>query len=561
MGISFSYIQPRYHSKIDEEIKSLLKSYSSKANYDDDKWYLDNLHRNIAEGKYKYTLYFSSTPKTFINIIKQYAILTNTAIHKRSQEVYNINYFFEFIESIGVCDLLDVDRRIINRYEAYLRQNTKFNNRLRHDKYSVVYKFFETMKSFPNVPDINPVKRINPFKFKISKINEKQMVPKEVLNQYDLAMRSETVPLELRVIYWICRMIPNRLNEVLSMERNCLKPLFNHYNLLINTWKQNGGYIVPEVKIVPVKYEEHGKFLVDLIKKQQSISNELKQKLGENKQQLEKMLFLTTMYNFTEKKTIKDECDYKERLLIGKGNKIFVYNENKFKQQIKKVAKMFNIRDKDGNLYYLKSHQLRHVNITLRKYSNYTTEQISMLSNHKSRTMLNQYDHRLEEIHCKISKDIHELERSTIDAPVSFKGRIMNLDDNTIKILTKSPRAYLMGKANGKKGVGICSDILGCKNKFECYGCDFFVPKAEYLDDYKAELRYWEDRLINFIKLNKMAEVEKAQYNIKLISRIIMICNNGIEKYKKELQEKINSGNIDLNTPNLGGAKDAGAIR
>ena len=44
-----------------------------------------------------------------------------------------------------------------------------------------------------------------------------------------------------------------------------------------------------------------------------------------------------------------------------------------------------------------------------------------------------------------------------------------------------------------EKGVGICSDISGCNPKgtsihFECYACDWFVPKIEYLDDYQKNI-------------------------------------------------------------------------
>lgn len=51
---------------------------------------------------------------------------------------------------------------------------------------------------------------------------------------------------------------------------------------------------------------------------------------------------------------------------------------------------------------------------------------------------------------------------------------------------------YLTWEANSQKGVGICSMIQGCKPSgtsvhFGCYECNWFIPKAEYYEDYKSE--------------------------------------------------------------------------
>lgn len=560
---NLSYLKPEYHDGIDKEVLELFESYSSKSKFDDISWYLDNLHRNISESKDAYKIYFTGIPERFIKIVKQFAVLTNTSVRVRNIQVLYIGRFLEFLESIKVTDLINVDRKIVNRYEQYLRTNTEISMRVKHISYLSIYKFFDIMESFPNTPSINPTKKINPFKVKIKSNNNKKMVPENVLKQYDDAMRTDRVPLDLRVVYWILRTIPNRIHEILSIQRNCLKPLFNHYNFLINTWKQNGGYLIPEVKTIPIKYTEHGKFLIDLIKEQQLLSKELSKKIksdGSDKtEEMKKMLFLTTRYFFTERYPIKDISDYEERLL--KENKVTIFSDDKFESQIKTVAHMFNIRDKDGNIYILKSHQLRHVNVTMRLYNGYTLEQTSILTNHKNINMLMNYNHRIEEKHKQISDNINKAICGVESKPVSFKGRISNLDERTVKILTASPRAYLMGQANGKKGVGICSNISGCKKKFECYECDFFVPKAEYLDDYKAEYEYWNDKYIMFNRTKKLAEAEKAQYNMKLLSRIIQICEYGIESYKNELLEKIKSGNVDMKTPNKGGAISAGAVK
>lgn len=557
MSIALTYIKPEYHNQFMQETRLLLKDYSTCSNFEDLKWYFDKVHKNRADDKAKYTIYFYDVPSKYMEIVKCFAIYDDVAISTRHHHVYYLNYFFKFIESIGVKELIEVDRKILNKYEEYMRKDFKCKNLTKSVKYYAVFKFFELMKSLPMMPSINPAKSINPFKNKhVVKISGK-MVPDNVLAQYDKAMRDEKVPLELRVIYWILRTIPNRISEVLSMQCNCLKPLYSHYNLRINTWKQNGGYLTPEVKMIPIKYEKHGKYLIDLIKQQQEMVKSMDVLYRDIN--LKNALFLTKNYIFTKNYPIESMEEYRRKLF--KGKQVSIYSEAKFARQIKEVVEMFDIRDKSGNLYYLKSHQLRHVNITKRMYENYSAEQVSMLSGHKTHTMLTIYKHSIPEKHKEIVEKIHDKENPLVNKQFSFRGKITNLDEKTIKILTANPRAYTMGRVNGKKGVGICSNIVGCMQKFECLECDFFIPKAEFINDYKAEHHYWEKQLEVFKKINKLAEIEKAEYNIKLLERIIAICQKGIEEHIQHINKKLKDGKVDFDTPNKGGAVDAGAIK
>ncbi|MEK4535712.1 hypothetical protein NST21_10250 [Peribacillus sp. FSL K6-1552] len=157
--------------------------------------------------------------------------------------------------------------------------------------------------------------------------------------------------------------------------------------------------------------------------------------------------------------------------------------------------------------------------------------------------MTKYYTHQLVEKHKEIHQKIEGL-RYPNESPVAFRGKILNLDERTTEQLSKDSRRYLTWEANGKKGVGICSDITGCNPKgtsvhFECYACDWFVPKLEYYDDYKAEQTHWKNVIDRTSKdPNRAAHFENAVRNASYLERIINICEKGIEKFKEEKLQK-----------------------
>lgn len=163
--------------------------------------------------------------------------------------------------------------------------------------------------------------------------------------------------------------------------------------------------------------------------------------------------------------------------------------------------------------------------------------------------MTKYYTHQLVEKHKEIHLNISGL-RNSNDSPVEFQGKILNLDNRTVQQLAKDSKRYLTWEANGKKGVGICSDISGCNPKgttihFECYACDWFVPKLEYLEDYKKEFSYWQE-IINRTSTDpqRVAHFENAIRNLSYIERIIKICETSVGKFKeKKLNSKMEENN------------------
>lgn len=608
--------------------------------FDDDIWYCKHKHIDNRQSAV-YNLVFSNLPVKYKMLLKYFVLLrSNLSMGTLKGKISGIAFFLRFLETFfKETSLVDVNRKIINKYEEYL-----LNKGQARRLYYAAHDFFSTLVSFPGMPLVIPSKNRNPFKI-VFKNNDDRYIPEEVIEKWDLLMKNNDIdiPLELRTVYWMLRSFPNRINEVLSMKYNCLKPMYDNYVISVPTTKQNGGYLRPEIKVLPVQYHGHGKYVIELIR-EYKVQRDVYLKTTPLKEAFRKdYLFLNSSWRFVEEyseyvgieelgnsldisykkltewfnkledndihyirknsrgKRIFSKSDAKiAAYLLEKGKRVsfnsklfdeLIHNlelrskaDSKFipkpdklavfrevfgkgyirpltesivNKSFKKIAQFYNIKDQKGEIYSLSTHQFRHNAITDRLYLGFTMEQVMVQSNHKGETMPKQYMHYVKGKHKEILEDIHKL-KNPEECSVEFKGRIMNFEDKIVeRQLLSNQRAFLTWEANGKKGVGICSDIMGCNPKgtsvyHECYACDWFVPKAEYLVDYKRELEYWENIVESSIdKPNRAAHMENGLRNIVLTERIIKICEFGIEKYKKEmkntLQGKVSRNEIQPN--------------
>ena len=131
------------------------------------------------------------------------------------------------------------------------------------------------LTDFNEMPNVVPTKDRNPFRG--GKGKQKELLPVEVLRKWDRAMKDQNlnIPLEFRTVYWLIRSFPNRITEVLSMKRDCIRSFYSEYVIQIPTFKQSGGYGREEIKPIPVIYSGQGKYVIDLIKKLQLQNEEL----------------------------------------------------------------------------------------------------------------------------------------------------------------------------------------------------------------------------------------------------------------------------------------------
>jgi len=505
--------------------------------FSDDSWYYKKLHKNnLTRGNY--TITFHQVANEYKEVVKLYTLSCSGSVSHIQKKVLKIALFLKFLQThYNSIELDKVTRTHVNAFEFELRHSEASINTMQYT-YSAIQNFFVILSDFPEMPNVLPVKKINPFKQIRSKQNK--LVSPNVIKSWDRTMKDDNlaIPLEFRVVYWLIRSFPNRITEVLSLKRDRLKTLFSEYVLQMPTFKQNGGYADPEIKPIPIIYTGHGKYVIDLIRKLQLQTEELVSTFSPSKYTNTDYLFTMRYWNFDLSKSfgIRYNPNYTLELRNWTGPKV--------NELFKQLAINLDIRDDNNVLVIPTTHLFRHQAITDRLYSaGYTIEQIRKQTGHKNQAMPKHYTHQLIEKHKEIHLGISEL-KNPGESPYEFRGKIINLDERTTAQLSKDP-SYLTWEANGKKGVGICGDITGCNPKgtsvhFECYACGWFVPKLEYVEDYKQEYVYWSDVMNrNSDNPKRAAHFENAVRNVSYLERIIEICNKGIAEYNDDLINKL----------------------
>lgn len=586
---NFEFAPPIYSQKLRNQLKIKISEYGYFS-FEEDIWYCEKKQRGVAYPS-KYTINFTEVLEEYKDILKYFSLVSTNSIHIINSKIQSINYFLKYLnENFPDIPLHKVNRKIISKFELFLEYDNDKSIDVKRLDYDGLKSFFEIMSDFPELPTQIPTKKRNPF-FSAPKKNSKKYIPLNVVRQFDKVMLDETngIPLILRVIYWLQRSYPNRISEVCSIRINPIKPFYSYYVLNVPTWKQNGGYLIEEIKTIPILNSGHPKYIVDLLKRWENEREELVQRFP-IKKGFEDILFLyppfsiyyedgkVTTKSFAENywRTLQLHQQYPDknikeltnllieegieihRLTVGKhlrrkmDSKIIEmtpFSSQKFNKYFKSIAEFFNIVDDQGNIYNISSHQFRHNATTDRLYiGGFTIDQVKIIRKDKGDKMPMQYAHQQKEFHKEMWSKSTGL-KSPSDAPVEFNGVIFNLSDKRITDrLSRTPGAYLTWEANGKKGVGLCSNINSCNPSgtdihFECYECDWFVPKARYYEDYKKELEYWKNIMESTAGNTRRAAVfENAIRNVNCLERIISICENGIEKYKTELEKKINEG-------------------
>jgi len=333
------------------------------------------------------------------------------------------------------------------------------------------------MRGWNGGMSINPFSE-NPYRF--YQRRSYKYIPESIIAQLDAAFRDEDIPVHIRCAYWILRLIPSRINEVLAMKIDCLKPYDGHFCLFIPTWKQNGGYFDPVMRVIHLENTGIAAKLIELIRRQQSVALSAQEAVEESMRSA----------LFTYRKTFERDNGSRDF-----GNEFKVARDQHIARHFSYVCKRNGIHDDQGHIFSLTSHQLRHNGITDRLAAGFTPEQIRFMTAHHGDAMIYKAYNHLDLLPAVIT----EKQRCVLDEPdstsepkVLFGGRILHMEEQLEKRLLKNIRAH---RVPG----GICSDITGCKSDmFFCLDCDSFVPDADQLDYYAAQADSWTRKAERF---------------------------------------------------------------
>ncbi len=506
-------IKEDYNTDMKHQSQRLLPSLGTGINFDDDIWFCDKLKRSPSQLTCHCTIYFSNVPERFKEIVKYFVLKRfedGRSFECISSGIRHINTFLIFLtEKYPGLELEFIDRGIILEYKNYVEQS-KWQQSTKEYKWGTLNVFFDTLKGWDELPTKNPTVKANPFSRDESKKYDYKYIPEFVLKQLDDIFRYKELPLYQKTIYWIMRSFPSRVSEVVGVQLDCLKPFNGNWVLFLPSWKQNGGYILPELRTLHMKYEGHCKYLIDLIRAQQKDSESLQDRLEQEKRGM----------LFTYEEARINVSKYKKAGIVtyDTPNVLHIANKEIVSRLLTNVSKYFGVKDENGSPYIITSHQLRHNGITDRLYEGFSPVEIKYMTAQKSDTMILEAYNHMNLMPDKLASKqalVHAKSQQTDNsARVYFKGRILNLDEQVEKRLLKNLRTHRLKH-------GICSDVTSCQNdkRYECLSCKHFVPDANDLEYFENEVLQWERRA-DIYKTHPF-KLENALYNLKLNRDIV----------------------------------------
>lgn len=466
------YLFEELYQEIEEEnYRIFLQSLSTTAQFEDDVWICDLRDRAKGIERKQITIYFTNTPENHKEMVKVFTVLRmidGNGVTSAGNGVYKVNGFLKFIDGMS---LTEVNLSTVCNFTEYLKEKG-FKPSTISDYYSVLNKFFRKMNGYHGLDLQNP---FHNQRIAYDRLHDSKYIPEFVAKQLDVAFMDERIPVTLRTIYWVLRLVPSRISEVLGMEINCVKPYDDHYVLIIPSFKQNGGYKEPIPRTIHFEDEGIGAYLMDLLKEQQKEARSVQSQLPKKSVNA---LFAYQSFRY-------EDGEYLEK------NYFLVATTNSVSYQLKKICEIYEIRDKNGEIYRVTSHQFRHNGITDRILAGFTLPQIAEMTAHHGTAMIfgsyfhgNMHAERLQEPIYYEGEENHPY--------VLFRGRIMNMDTMKEARLLKNLRSHRV------KG-GICVDVTHCASgMWDCISCNQFVPEKEQLPFFQAQVEQWSEKAEKF---------------------------------------------------------------
>lgn len=466
-----------------------------------DKWICDTLRRSPSEKAGVFTLYFDRIPALHKDTVKYFAIISlvqNKSIATVKTYICDLIRFFDFWTiHKGNGALYTCDGFAATDFYQYL-ESRDLAEATNIGIWSSMSTFFKTMNGWDKQQLKNPFS-ISPY-CRQRKYYEKY-IPEDVVNQLDYIFKKDEIDLYLRCAYWILRLIPSRISEVVGMPIECLKRFDGKYVLFIPTWKQNGGWHRPVIRSIHLEEKGIATYLIKLVKEQQEAARRLQEYMPDNKQ--------GALFTYRQRYLFRREDPYYTRLC-------FVATRDNIRSRLQDICVRYGVRDQNGNPYKVTPHQFRHNGITDRLAAGFTAAQIADMTGHHGDAMIyNAYAHLDLKPETIIEKqEFVSQESGTRDERyILFGGRILNMSEQLETRLLKNLRAH---RVRG----GICSDITGCKSDmWNCLECKSFVPDAGQRDYYVEQVALWRAKQERFHEFPLIRE--NAERNVKLFEHVL----------------------------------------
>jgi integrase len=493
-----------YAEERKDEYRNYFPSISSASAFEDDLWSCDKLRRSSSQRKQELEFDFKYVPVIYKEDIKYFIVInlmSRQAVSTIKKKLGDLRPLYEYAYELGLKRLFNCSNHSFAvRFKKYLDEHYP-SEEVRRNKWTAANMFSQVFDQYAKERPFCS----NPYSYREKAAIPGKYIPQYVLTQTDEVFLNETLPVHIRLTYWILRLIPSRISEVCGMEINCLNIFNGVYVIFIPTWKQNGGYRTAQIRRIYLKYEGIAVYLIDLIMRQQEISKGYQRYLHDYMKGL-----LLTYHQVGEQGKKKYPISMRTVKTVTKD-----FMNGAFKR----ICSEYGIKDEKGKPYHFSTHQFRHAGITDRLEQGFTPEQIRFMTAHQSEAMiLNSYNH----LHLKTDY-LTKVQKSQLadryTEKVLFRGRVLRMDETQEQRLLSNIRAQ---KVRG----GICSDITGCScDMLSCCECEHFIVDAKQKVYFEEQIRQWRMKLERFgafplIKDNAQKNIRTYETLVERIQRL-----------------------------------------
>lgn len=440
----------------DDRLRALVSDYSSVSIYSDDVWFIDKKEMEMNFPPTIRKLHFEKIDIAVKETVKDWALdqlLFGRKLKGIQSSLADINSCLSMVSGKD-ADRLDA-RDIMSIYDSLFDGKKSVATSVA--KWKNLKFFFTTMGCDDQagkmagyvIPDVPRV------------MSADRYIPEAVATQMDIIFMGEEIPLTYRCIYWMIRLIPNRIEEICSMKKYAVKQLTeDRFLITIPVSKTGGNFDKPEDKHIQVIYEGIGKYLIDLLKAQQSFT--------EDNMPESQFLFCSRKVCYMKDRET-GEYGYKET-----GKKIYAVHEHMCQNFFGKLGRRLNLLDDDGAPVNITTHKFRHNAVTDRINSRIFRDiDVMYQTGHKNTAMINEnYAHPKEP-----------------ERPSGFRGTIA--DERRMAMILKRPYAKEI------RHLGVCSDVRNCgNNRLACLTCENLEIDEDAVPFMIREYRDWKQKLM-----------------------------------------------------------------
>ena len=329
------------------------------------------------------------------------------------------------------------------------------------------------------------------FSYRFSEPAGKRRAPdKSVMDALDKTffdLSYEEIPTVIRLTYFLLRLIPNRISEVLAISLECLSyPELGLFSVSI-----------PTAKETPLHIPRYTQYVFSMDGKTESIFYRL---LREQQDTVRSWAGLDAT-----------DVDY----LLFDAARGRALTANDFNTFLDKFIHEHHIFDENGDFPVVTSHDFRHVCIGERLRSGvYSPEQTMKEANHSNVDVTLSYGYQSKHDEAKHLGSI---------SSVVLKSDFMVADqENTAPRQRVNPVKYDRLQNNTAyiriiPGCGLCSDSKCIPQYEKCAFCDGFTPDKLYMEYFTEAREIIQKRILKFMKSNASPEAiafEKKQLEI-----------------------------------------------